>query len=68
MELQVDLLDDDGQLSQSSSGISNDNEVSLISSRTNLSRHSTLAPTDDNEQIQHQRALEEKQTRSNIFN
>ena len=68
MELQFDLLDDDAQLSQSSSRISNDKDVSLISSGTNLSRQSTLAPSDDNEQIQHQRALEEKQTRSNIFN
>ena len=49
MELQVDLLDDDGQLSQSSSRI-RDN-VSLISNRRNLSRQSTPAPSDDKERI-----------------
>ena len=36
LELQVDLLDDDGQLSQSFSRIRDD--VSMISSRRNLSR------------------------------
>ena len=62
LELQVDLLDDDGQLSQSSSRIRDD--VSLISSRRNLSRQSKPAPSDDKQRIQHQR----DQTSSNIFN
>ena len=66
LELRVDLLDDDGQLSQSSSRIRDD--VSMISSRRNLSRQSTPAPSDDKEQIQHQRDIEEKQTSSNLFN
>ena len=66
LELRVDLLDDDGQLSQSSSRIRDD--VSMISSRRNLSRQSTPAPSDDKERIQHQRDIEEKQTSSNIFN
>ena len=66
LELQVDLLDDDGQLSQSSSRIRND--VSMISSRRNLSRQSTPAPSDDKERIQHQRDIEGKQTSSDIFN
>ena len=65
-ELQVDLLDDDGQLSHSSSRIRVD--VSMISSRRDLSRQSTPAPRDDKERIQHQRDIEEKQTSSNIFN
>ena len=65
LELRVDLLDD-GQLSQSSSRIRDD--VSMISSRRNLSRQSTPAPSDDKERIQHQRDIEEKQTSSNIFN
>ena len=65
LELRVDLLDDDGQLSQSSSRIRDD--VSMISSRRNLSRQSTPAPSDDKERIQHQRDIEEKQTSSNIF-
>ena len=66
LELQVDLLDDDGQLSQSSSRIRND--VRMISSRRNLSQQSTPAPSDDKERIQHQRDIEEKQTSSNIIN
>ena len=66
LELRVDLLDDDGQLSQSSSRIRDD--VSMISSRRNLSRQSTPAPSDDKERIQHQRDIEEKQTSSNLFN
>ena len=66
LELQVDLLDDDDQLSQSSSRIRDD--VSMISSRRNSSRHSTPAPSDDKERIQHQHDIEEKQTSSNIFN
>ena len=66
LELQVDLLDDDGQLSQSSSRIRDD--FCMISSRRNLSRQSTPAPSDDKERIQHQRDIEEKQTSSNIFN
>ena len=66
LELQVDLLDDDGQLSQSFCRIRDD--VSIISSRKNLSRQSTPAPSNDKERIQHQRDLEEKQTSSNIFN
>ena len=66
LELQVDLLDDDGQLSQSSSRIRDD--VSMISSRRNLSQQSTPAPSDDKERIQHQRDIEEKQTSSNIIN
>ena len=45
LELQIDLLDDDGQLSQSSSRIRDD--VSMISSRRNLSQQPTLAPRDD---------------------
>ena len=49
LELQVDLLDDDVQLSQSSSRISDD--VSLISCRRNLSRQSTPAPSNDKERI-----------------
>ena len=64
--LQVDLLDDDGQLSQSSSRIRDD--VSMIYSRRNLSQKSTPAPSDDKERIQHQRDIEEKQTSSNIIN
>ena len=55
LELQVDLLDDDGQLSQSSSRIRND--VSMISSRRNLSQQSTPVPNDDRERIQHQRDI-----------
>ena len=66
LELQVDLLDDDGQLSQSSSCTIDD--VSMISSRRNLSQQLTLAPSDDKERIQHQRDIEEKQTSSNIIN
>ena len=66
LELQVDLLDNDGQLRQSSSQFRDDN--SMISSRRNLSRQSTPAPSDDSEQIQHQLASEEKQTSSNMFN
>ena len=66
LELRVDLLDDDGQLSQSSSRIRDD--VSMISSRRNLSRQSTPAPSDDKERIQHQRDIEEMQTSSNLFN
>ena len=66
LELQVDLLDDDGQLSQSSSR--NRDDVSMISSRRKLSLQSTPAPSDDKERIQHQRDVEEKQTSSNIFN
>ena len=66
MELQVDLLDDDGQLSQSSSRIRDD--ISMISSGRNLSQQSTPAPRDDKERIQHQRDIEEKQTSSNIIN
>ena len=66
LELQFDLLDNDGQLSQSSNRIRDD--VSMISSRRNLSRHSTPATSDDKERIQHQQDIEEKQTSSNIFN
>ena len=66
LELQVDLLDDDGQLSQSSCRIRDD--VSIISSRRNLSRKSTSAPSDDKERLQNQRDTEQKQTSSNIFN
>ena len=66
LDLQVDLSDDDGQLNQSSSRIRDD--VSMISSRRNLSRQSTPAPSGDNERIQHQRDIEEKQTSSIIFN
>ena len=66
LELQFDLLDDDGQLSQSSSRIKNN--VIMISSRRNLSRQSTPAPSDDKERIQHQREIEEKQNSSNTFN
>ena len=66
LELQVDLLDDDGQLSQSSSRIRDD--VSMISSRRNLSQQSTPVPSDDKERIQHQRDIEEKQTSSNFIN
>ena len=66
LELRVGLLDDDGQLSHSSSRIRDD--VSMISSRRNLSRQSTPAPSNDKERIQHQRDKEEKQTSSNIFN
>ena len=40
----------------------------MISSRRNLSRKLTPAPSDDKERIQHQRDIEEKQTSSNIFN
>ena len=64
--MQVDLLDDDGQLNQSTSRIRDD--VSMVSSRRNLSRQSKPAPSDDKERIQHQRDIEEKQTSSNIFN
>ena len=66
LQMQVDLLDDDGQLNQSTSRIRDD--VSLISSRRNLSRQSKPARSDDKERIQHQRYIEEKQTSSNIFN
>ena len=66
LELQVDLLDDDGQLSQSSSRIRDD--VSMISSRRNLSQQSTPVPSADRERIQHQRDIEEKQTSSNFIN
>ena len=66
LELRVDLLDDDSQLSQSSSRIRDD--VSMISSRRNLSRQSTPAPSDNKERIQHQLDIEKKQTSSNIFN
>ena len=65
LELQVNLLDD-GQLIQSSSR--NRDDVSMISSRRNLSLQSTLAPRDDKERIQHQGDIEEKQTGGNIFN
>ena len=60
LELQVHHLDNDGQFSQSSSRIRDD--VSMISSRRNLSRQSTPASSDDKERIQHQRDIEEKQT------
>ena len=66
LELQLDLLDDDGQLSLSSSRIRD--VVSIISSRRNLSRQSTPVPSDDKERIQHQRDIEEKPTSSIIFN
>ena len=66
LELQVDLLDDDGQLSQSSSRIRDD--VSMISSRKNLFQQSTPVPSDDKERIQHQCDIEEKQTSKNIIN
>ena len=66
LELQIDLLDDDGQISQSSSRIRDD--VRMISSRRNLSQQSTPAPSDDKQRIQHQRDIEEKQTSSNIIN
>ena len=66
LELEVDLLDDDGQLSQSSSRIRED--FSMISSRRNLSRQSTPVPSDNMEQIQHQRDIEKKPTSCNIFN
>ena len=66
LELQVDLLDDDCQLSQSSSRIRD--YVSMISSRKNLSQQSTPAPSDDKERIQHQCDIEEKQTSNNIIN
>ena len=65
MELQVDLLDDHDQIIQSSSRIRDD--FSMISRRRNLSRLSTPAPIDDNERIQHQHEIEEKQISSNIF-
>ena len=55
LELQVGLLDDDGQLSQSSSRIRDD--VSMISSRRNLSQQSSPALSDDKERIQHQRDI-----------
>ena len=64
LELQVDLLDDDGQLSQSFSRVRDD--VSMFSSRRTLSRQSKPAPSDVKEQIHSQRAIEEKQTSSNI--
>ena len=66
LKLQVDLLDDDGQLIQSSSR--NRDDVSMISSRKKLSQQSTPAPSDDKERIQDQRDIEEKQTSSNIIN
>ena len=66
LELQVDLLNDDVQLSQSSSRIRDD--VSMISSRKNLSQQSTPVPSDDKERIQHQRDIEEKHTSSNNIN
>ena len=66
LELQVDLLDDDGQLSQSSSRIRDD--FIMISSRRNLSQQSTPVPSDDKERFQHQRDIEEKQTSSNFIN
>ena len=66
LELQVDLLDDDGQLSQSFSRIRDD--ISMISSRRNVSQLSTPAPSDNKERIQHQRDIEQKQTSSNIIN
>ena len=66
LELQVVLLDDDGQLSQSSSRIRDD--VSMISGRKSLSQQSTPAPSDDKERIRQQRDIEEKQTSSNIIN
>ena len=49
LELQVNLLYDNVQLSQSSSRIKND--ASVNSSRRNLSRQSILAPNDDKERI-----------------
>ena len=48
LELQVDLLDNKGQLSQSASQIKDD--VSMISSRRNFSRQSTPAPSDDKDE------------------
>ena len=67
LELQVDRLDNDGQLSQYSSRIRDG--VSMITARRNLSRQLTPAPpSDDKERIQHQSDIEEKQTGSNIFN
>ena len=66
LKMQIDLLDDDCQLSQSSSR--NRDDVSMIFSRRNLSRQSTPAPSDDKERIQHQCDIEEKQTSGNIFN
>ena len=60
MELQVHLLDDGGQLNQSSSHIRDD--VSMIYCRQNLSQESTPAPSDHKERIQHQRDKEENQT------
>ena len=66
LEQQVDLLNDDGKLSQSSSRIRDDD--SMTSSRRNLSWQSKPAPSDNKERNQHQRDIEEKQTSSNIFN
>ena len=60
------LLDEDGQLSQSSSCIRDG--VIMISSRRNLSRQSAPVPSDDKERIQHQRDIEEKPSSSIIFN
>ena len=55
LELQVDLLDDDGQLSQNSSRFRD--VVSMISSRRNLYWQSTSAPSEDKGRIQHQRDI-----------
>ena len=58
LKLHVDLLDDDGQLSQSSGGIRD--VVSMISSRGNRSRRSTPVSIDNNEDNQLRRNLEQQ--------
>ena len=60
LKLHVDLLDDDGQLSQSSGGIRDD--VSMISSRGNRSRRSTPVSIDNNEVNQLRRNLEQQKS------
>ena len=60
LQLQVDLFDNDGQLSQSSGRISDD--VSMISSRENRSHRSTPVSIDNNEDNQLQRNLEQQKS------
>ena len=60
IQLQVDLLDDDGHLSQSSQRIRDD--FSMISSRENRSHQSTPVSTDINEDNQLQCNLEQQKS------
>ena len=60
LQLQIDLLDNDGQLSQSSQRIRDD--ISMISSKENRSHQSTPVSIDNNEDNLLQRNLEQQKS------